>query len=108
LSALRRTYHERLQSEFAEMGIDFSRLKRLQTDYKEEARKLLEMQMPSADSKPVEPTISDQELADNKKRVYERIGDRPLVTSQVVIDTASLIFGTPTGSLYDSRLEAFN
>jgi hypothetical protein len=107
-SALRRTYHERLRSELAEMGFDFSRLERLSTDFKEEARKLRDRQMPSADSKPAKPTISDQELIDNQKRVYELIGDRPLVTSQVVVDTATFIFGAPGGALIDSQLAPLN
>jgi len=86
LSALRRTHYERLQSEFSKAGFDFTRLEKLHTDYKKEARKLLEKQMPSVDSKPVTPTKSDQEWRENKRRVYELIGGRPLVTFPFVID----------------------
>src|SRR5262245_30018114 len=91
LSPLRRTHYERLQSEFANAGFDLSRLQKLHSDYKEEARKLLESQMPSTDSKPVKPTKNDRRWTENKKLAYELIGGRPLVTFPIVIDTPQAI-----------------
>jgi hypothetical protein len=108
LSALRRTHHERLQSEFAKAGFDFSRLEKLHNDYTKEALKLLEKQMPSIDSKPVKPTKSDREWTENKKRVYELIGGRPLVTFPVAIDSPIAIFSIPSGALVDSHIESWN
>jgi len=108
LSALRRTHHERLQSEFATAGFDFRRLDKLYNDYKEEARKLLEKHVPPVDSRSVKPTKSDQEWTANKKRVYELIAGRPLVTFPVVIDAPSAIYSIPSGSLVDSHIHNWN
>jgi hypothetical protein len=108
LSALSRTHHERLQSEFAKAGLDLSRLEKLYTDYRKEANRLIEKQMPSVDSKPVRPTKSDQRWTQNKKRVYELIGGRPLVTVPIVIDKPVAIYSIPFGALVDSHIESWN
>ena len=108
LSALRRTHHERLQSEFVKAGFDLSRFEKLHNDYTKEARKLLEKQMPSIDSKPVKPTKSDQEWTENKKRVYELIGGRPLVTFPIVIEFPIAIYSIPSGALIESHIESWN
>jgi hypothetical protein len=108
LSALSRTYHDRLKSEFAKAGFDFGRLEKLYTDYRKEANRLIEKQMPSVDSRPVRPTKSDQQWTQNKKRVYELIGNRPLVTFPIVIDKPIAIYSIPSGALADSHIESWN
>ena len=108
LSALRRTHHERLQSEFAKAGFDFSRIEKLYKDYKGEAHKLTKKQLPSVHKKPAKPNRGDHEWVKNKKRVYELIGGRPLVTFPVVIDTPVAIYSIPSGALIDSHIESWN
>jgi hypothetical protein len=81
---------------------------KLYNEYKEETRKLFEKQIPPADSKPVKPTKSDQEWVDNKKRVYELIAGRALVTFPVVIDAPVGIYSEPSGSLLDSHIQSWN
>jgi hypothetical protein len=108
LSALSRTHREWLQSEFAKAGFDFGRLEKLHSDYKKEAGRLIEKKMPSVDSKPVRPAKSDQKWTQNKKRVYELIGGRPLYTFPVVIDTPEAIYSVPAGALVDPHIESWN
>jgi hypothetical protein len=108
LSALSRTHHDQLQSEFAKAGFDFGRLKKLYADYRKEANRLIENQIPSVDSKPVRPSKSDQQWTQNKKRVYELIGNRPLVTFPIVIDKPVAIYSIPSGALVDSHIESWN
>jgi hypothetical protein len=108
LSALSRTHREGLQSEFAKAGVDFGRLEKLHSDYKKEAGRLIEKQMPSVDSKPVRPAKSDQKWTQNKKRVYELIGGGLLHTFPIVIDTPIAIYSVPAGAFVDSHIESWN
>jgi hypothetical protein len=108
LSALARTHHERLRSEFAQAGFDLSRLEKLYNEYKTEAGKLFKKPKQPADSKSVKPTKSDQEWTENKKRVYELIAGRPLVTVPFVLNRPRLIYAVPQASLVEKHIESWN
>jgi hypothetical protein len=108
LSKLRRAHLERLQSELAKAGLDFGRLEKLYAEYKKEAGKLFDKLTPPDDSKPVKPTKSDQAWIDNKKRVYELIAGRPLVTFPIVLDAPTAIYSIPSGALVDSHIGSWN
>ncbi|PVE23762.1 hypothetical protein DC522_14275 [Microvirga sp. KLBC 81] len=108
LSALRRAHLERLQSELANAGLDFGRLEKLYDEYKNEADKVFEKLTPPVDSKPMEPMESDREWTENKKRVYDLIGGRPLVTFPIVLDAPAAIYSVPSASLVDSHIGSWN
>lgn len=108
LSELRRAHLERLQSELAKAGLDFGKLEKLYDKYKKEADKLYEKLTPRDDPRPVELTESDREWIDNKKRVYELIAGRPLVTFPIVLDAPTVIYSIPSGSLLDSHVGSWN
>ncbi|HET8728947.1 MAG TPA: hypothetical protein VFO41_15705 [Alphaproteobacteria bacterium] len=108
LSELRRAHHERLRSELAKTGLDFDRLEKLYGEYKEGAEKLFEKLTPPDESKPVEPTETDREWTENKKRVYELIAGRPLVTFPIVLDAPAAIYSVPSASLVDSHIGSWN
>jgi hypothetical protein len=108
LSEFRRAHLERLQSELAKAGLDFGRLEKLYDEYKEEAGRLFDKLKPPDGSGPVEPTESDREWTDNRKRVYELIAGRPLVTFPIVIDAPTSIVSVPSGSLIDSHIGSWN
>jgi hypothetical protein len=108
LSALARTYHERLQSEFAQVGFDPSRVEKLYNKYKTEADKLFKKQILPAASKSVKPTKSDQDWVKNKRRVYELIAGKPLVTFPLVLSRPRLIYAVPSASLVDKHIENWN
>lgn len=108
LSKLRRAHDEWVRSELAKAGLDFGRLEKLYEEYKEEAGKLFEKLTPPDDAKPVEPTEIDREWTENKKRVYELIAGRPLVTFPIVLDAPAAIYSAPSGSLVDSHIGSWN
>lgn len=108
LSRLRGDHIEWLQSELSEAGIDIERLEKQYDKFRKETDKLYGKLTPPDDRKPVELTESDRAWMDNKKRVYELIGGRPLVTFPIVIDAPIAIYSTPSGSLLDSNIESWN
>lgn len=108
LSDLRRAHHERLRSELAKAGLDFDRLEKLYDEHKEKAGKLFEKLMPPDDSTPVEPMEIDRAWTENKKRVYELIAGRPLVTFPIVLDAPAAIYAVPSASLVDSHIGSWN
>ena len=108
LSELRRAHLELLQSELAKAGLDFGRLEKLYDEYKEKAGKLFEKLTPPDDSEPGEPTETDRESTENRKRVYELIAGRPLVTFPIVLDAPTAIYSVPSGSLEDSHIGSWN
>jgi hypothetical protein len=96
LSELRRAHLELLQSELAKAGLDFGRLEKLYDEDKEKAGKLVKKLTPSDDSEPGEPTETDRESTKNRKRVYELIAGRPLVTFPIVLDAPTAIYSVPS------------
>lgn len=86
------------------MGLDFGTLEKLYDKYKQEAGKLYEKLTPRDDPRPVELTERDREWTDNKKRVYELIAGRPLVTFPIVLDAPTVIYSIPSGFLLDSHV----
>lgn len=108
LSELRRAHLERLNSELARAGLDVDRLERLHEEYRKASDELYGKLMPPDDPKPVALTRSDQAWIDNKKRVYELIAGRPLVTFPILLDAPTAIYSIPSGSLIDSHIETWN
>lgn len=108
LSALRRTHHERLQSELTRAGLDLASLEKAYQAYRAEADRLLAEQAPAADSKPCKPSRGDREQARARQRAYELLAGRPLIVLPVLIDAPVAIYSQPAGALVDSHIESWN